>query len=73
MTTVSKGDADFQSKSWSSIQQLESSKSMKVTSTSTEETSATTQIRFISQLKGTNIILEGIVHHIPKLTLPGLT
>ena len=30
---------------------------MKVTTT--EETSATTQIRFISQLKGTNIILEG--------------
>merc|ERR1712223_2297961 len=58
LTTVSKGDADFQSKSWSSIQQLESSNSMQVTST-TEETTATTQIRFISQLKGTNIILEG--------------
>ena len=57
MTTISKNDADFQSKTWNSIQQMEQSKSMKVTTQ--EETVSTSQITFVSQLKGTNIILEG--------------
>ena len=57
LTTISKNDADFQSKTWNSIQQMEQSKSMKVTTQ--EETISTSQITFVSQLKGTNIILEG--------------
>ena len=57
LTTISKNDADFQSKTWNSIQQMEQSKSMKVTTQ--EETVSTSQITFVSQLKGTNIILEG--------------
>ena len=63
LTTISKADADFQSKSWSSIQQMEMSKTMKTSTTlsSQQEVSMSVQEvpRLVSQLKGTNIILEG--------------
>ena len=60
LTTISKADADFKSKAWSSIQQLETSK----TSTTTQQMSFIQQEvsiapKFVSQLKGTNVILEG--------------
>ncbi len=59
LTTISKAEGDFQSKSWSSIQQMEMSKSMKVQSSSLEMQQSESSPRFVSQLKGTNIILEG--------------
>ena len=56
LTTISKTEGDFQSKSWSSIQKMEMSKTSK---TSQEVTVQQEAPRFVSQLKGTNIILEG--------------
>ncbi len=59
LTTVSKAEGDMQSKAWSSIQQMEMSKTS-MTSTTIEATATSTVApRFVSQLKGTNVILEG--------------
>ena len=57
LTTTSKQDAEFQSKSWSSIQQMESSKQQTTTTVIQQE--VTMAPKFVSQLKGTNVILEG--------------
>ena len=56
LTTISKAEGDFQSKSWSSIQQMEMSK----TQVTKQETMVVQEApRFVSQLKGTSVILEG--------------
>ena len=57
LTTTSKQEAEFQSKSWSTIQQMESSKVQ--TQTTMVQQEVTMAPQFVSQLKGTNIILEG--------------
>ncbi|CAB4067573.1 TTN [Lepeophtheirus salmonis] len=57
LTTSSRVDPEFQSKSWSSIQQMETSKKSASTTFAQHETTSVPQ--FVSQLKGTNIILEG--------------
>lgn len=59
LTTVSKAEGDFQSKSWSSIQQMEMSKTSRTTSSQMEIKQESSAPRFVSQLKGTNVILEG--------------
>ena len=56
LTTTSKADAEFQSKQWSSIQQMETKKEVVSTTIQQEVTMAP---KFVSQLKGTNIVLEG--------------
>ena len=56
LTTTSRQDADFQGKQWSSIQQMEMKKEVVSTTIQQEVTIAP---RFVSQLKGTNIVLEG--------------
>ena len=56
LTTVSKAEGDFQSKSWSSIQQMEMSKSTQIKQETIIQQEAP---RFVSQLKGTSVILEG--------------
>lgn len=59
LTTISKADSDFQGKSWSSIQQMEMSKTS-TTSLQTMEIHVKEEApRFVSQLKGTTVILEG--------------
>lgn len=58
MTTVSELDSEAHSKAWSSIQQMEASKKMQMHAQLPPEPS-TTPPRFLSQLKGTNVILEG--------------
>ena len=57
LTTISKNEGDFQSKSWSSIQKMESSKTQKVSGEMITQVQEAP--RFVSQLKGTTIILEG--------------
>ena len=56
LTTTSRQDADFQGKQWSSIQQMEMKKEVVSTTIQQEVTIAP---KFVSQLKGTNIVLEG--------------
>merc|ERR1712020_259754 len=56
LTTTSRLDAEFQSKQWSSIQQMETKKES-VSMTMQQE--VTIAPKFVSQLKGTNVILEG--------------
>ena len=56
LTTTSRQDAEFQSKQWSSIQQMETKKES-VSMTMQQE--VTIAPKFVSQLKGTNVILEG--------------
>jgi titin len=58
MSTLTAADGEMQSKTWSSIQQMEMSK-QKVTSISVMQEQPTVAPRFVSQLKGTNVILEG--------------
>ena len=55
-----KADAEFQSKSWESVQQMESRKMETRTEIHQEVTSAP---RFVSALKGTNVVLEGQKAH----------
>lgn len=57
LTTVKASDSEFQSQSWSSIQQLEAKKTVTQTAQIQEET--TIKPRFLSQLKGTNVVVEG--------------
>jgi len=57
LTTISKADSEFRSKAWSSIQQLETSK--QTTQMSFIQQEISTSPKFVSQLKGTNIVLEG--------------
>ena len=59
LTTTSKQDAEFQSKSWSSIQQMESKQQTTVSSSMQVQQEVTMAPKFVSQLKGTNVILEG--------------
>ena len=79
LTTTSRQEADFQSKQWSSIQQMETKQ--EVTSAFSIQQEVTTAIKFVSQLKGTNVILEGQRAHFecrlepqndPKLTVQWL-
>lgn len=63
MTTVSAMDAEIQSKTWSSIQQMEESKKMTQTMTMPDYEPRTVPPKFVSQLKGTNVILEGQKAH----------
>merc|ERR1719474_1311657 len=57
---ISKADADFQSKSWESIQMMETRKVETSMEIQQEVTSAP---RFVSALKGTNVVLEGQKAH----------
>ena len=57
LTTTSRQEGEFQSKNWSSIQQMEMSK-QQVTSTTIQQ-EVTMAPKFVSQLKGTNVVLEG--------------
>ena len=59
MTSIGKGDAEFKSKAWQSIQQMESSKTMTSQTMSFVQQEVMTAPKFVSQLKGTNVILEG--------------
>jgi hypothetical protein len=61
LRTVSKADADFQSKTWESIQKMETRK----VETSKMEIfqEVTSSPKFVSALKGTNVILEGQKAH----------
>ncbi len=58
MTTTTVQDADVQSKTWESIQQMEATKKMTATTTIVPQ-EETTAPRFLSQLKGTGVVLEG--------------
>lgn len=57
LKTISAGDPEFQSKTWESIQQMEASKTTVSSTQIIQE--QTVQPRFLSQLKGTNVIVEG--------------
>ncbi len=59
MTTVSAADADFQSKTWESIQLMEASKKSATGASAVLPQEATIAPRFLSQLKGTNVVVEG--------------
>ncbi len=60
MTTVASQEAEFQTKSWESIKQLEASKKAQASSVSMQmPQEETTAPRFLSQLKGTNVVIEG--------------
>lgn len=78
LTTTSRQDSEFQSKQWSSIQQMETRKEVVSTSMQQEVSMAP---KFVSQLKGTNVVLEGQRAHFecrlepqndPKLTVQWL-
>jgi hypothetical protein len=78
LTTTSRQEGDFQSKQWSSIQQMEMKKEVMSTSIQQEVTMAP---KFVSNLKGTNVVLEGQRAHFecrlepqndPKLTVQWL-
>ena len=58
MTTLAAHDAELQSKTWESIQQMEASKKMTAGATIVPQEESTAP-RFLSQLKGTNVVLEG--------------
>ena len=60
LKTVSKAEADFQSKTWESIQKMETRKVETKMEIHQEVTCAPT---FVSALKGTNVILEGQKAH----------
>jgi hypothetical protein len=60
LKTVSKTEADFQSKTWESIQKMETRKVETKMEIHQEVTSAP---KFVSALKGTNVILEGQKAH----------
>merc|ERR1719402_1076416 len=62
LKTVSRAEADFQSKSWESVQAMESTKKVE-TRMEVETTEVTSSPRFVSALKGTNVILEGQKAH----------
>jgi hypothetical protein len=59
LTTISKADAEFKSKAWQSIQQLETSKTTTSQQMSFMQQEVTIAPKFVSQLKGTNVVLEG--------------
>jgi titin len=59
MTTTSAQEGDMQSKTWASIQQMEASKQRQSASMQLAPQDETQPPRFLSQLKGTNVVLEG--------------
>ncbi len=59
MTTTTAAEAEVQSKTWSSIQQMEMSKQQTMSAVAVVPEPQTTAPRFVSQLKGTNVVVEG--------------
>jgi hypothetical protein len=62
LKTVSKTEGDFQSKTWESIQMMETRKT-EMTSKTELYQEVTSSPKFVSALKGTNVILEGQKAH----------
>ena len=60
LKTVTKAESEFQSKSWESVQKMET---RKVESKMEMHQEVTSSPRFVSALKGTNVILEGQKAH----------